>query len=436
MKNTKLLVLTAFTALTLTGCGNTGSPAALPGGGQEVNVKTEEGKATMKARLEGMAETYETFDLTALGLKVESKDINFNANGKLESNFGNFEGKLGLENFGGNLEVALGEAPVDEMPYLGARITLGQTTGKVALDGKVQLAGSEDNNPVKQSIDLSGALMNAYLYGDKFYIDGSDASVLSIVDRASGFANGIVSDLDLNLVEIAALAKMLGYDLSAIFSKDQKSFDFKNAYETYTNGGKGYIKSSLTVPWMMVPPIVKALVGSLKKVNEESGKSPIDEFVTGYTMLDEKISGLQFKTYGEKGFGFQFDLSKEGLTTAITAFAEENGDEEDKANAQKAVEDINKFFNKMDLCSSIYINEQGLLETIATYINVEANIKLGEEDLAESPLSSVDFVLTAKENTKISVCYNDAVELKIPSAEQLATYKEIVLPGQNNEGEE
>ena len=429
MKNTKLLILTAFTALTLAGCGNiNNNPASLPNGGTDVNVKEETGKATMKARLEGASDAYKNLNLTALGLNAETKDATLSLNGKVESSIGNFEGKLGLEDFGMGLEIAMGEVETN----LAARATLKETKGKFGIDGKIKQSGAEEANDIKQSIDLSGVLLNAYLLEDKLYLDGSDQSVLNLLDRGSGFADGLVSDLGLNFLQLKVLAMMAEIDLSPVLNSKQDGFDFKSAYVNATNGGKGFISLPSSLPWMNVQSSVANYADSFKEISAETGKSTIDEFVDTFVQLSEKVSGLTFKTYGDKGFGFQIDITKESLKTLITSFSDEMN-EEKKAQAKEASDQLDKYLTKFDVSSSIYFNNDGLLESIASYINVEANVKMEESELQDSPVTLVDLVVVAKETSKITVSYNDAVQLKLPTADQLTDYQEIVIPEEENE---
>ena len=435
MKGKKLLILAAFASLTLAGCGGNANNAQLPAGGKNIDLKTDEGVATLKARVNGLADNYTKFEFKALGLQSETKNVSFGVNGKLNTNFGNFEGKVGLNNVGASLNLAIGSeaGEAEGQTTLAGALTLGGVTGNFTIDGTYQQPSSEDKIPVNRSLDFTGAKAAAYIHKGNIYLDGSDQGVLDLLDRTAGFANNVIGDLDLSPLALAALAKGLGFDFSKILSKDFKSFDFKTPYVELLNSGKVYISQPILsyINFDAVSAILSSFFDSLQQKDEETQQSQLDQFVTGLLTINDLFPGLTVKEYGEKGIGLQIDVNKESLKTLAVKVAPEDYTQEqiDEIKAR-----VDKYFTSCDFTASVYVNDKALLESVAVYCNVEANVQLGKDELQDSPISLVDLKVNAHAEEKLTVLYNDDVKLEIPSEEYLATFKEYVPA--NGEAEE
>ncbi len=394
MKQTKLLVLTAMSALLLTGCdalmgGN--SAGKLPSGGKTEDLSTEEGQATLKARLASTTEAYKGLEFNALSLDASSS---FSLNGSVKANlngFGDFNLSAGINNF--NTKSSL-VAAKDEDGKVAASYTASTTSGTVSLKGTVPGTKEGTKVNVSSSASISGAKAGAYLKGDKLYVsaDGNKA-VASNIDK---FANKLVEDLSKD----EGYVSLLNFALANLDFVENGKFNIAGLYENEDK--KVYQQLDEAIDW----PVIEEEAEEIDEDDIEDAVEEIDEIAA-------KDLGFEFKTYSNNGYGLSFALNKDRILKLIE-------DEEDK-------EGFAEYVSKLELKASVYFNKNYLLESIGFSYNVSAKLDKGildEDDQAKFEEFSAE--ISSKGSFELDVKYNQGT-VSYPSDldEYVENHKEV-----------
>ena len=198
MKRTKLLVLTAMSALVLVGC-NKNKAGTLPSGGKDVDVTTEEGEKTLKDKLHETVEAYKNLKLDSASLTSTTSGVNAKADIKATiEDVGDINLNANLKDFGAKVELKAArkaKAENEEYDSLEASLVASTTGGKFSLSGSIP--GSEEGKTAKvdASLSLKGAEVGAYITGDKLYLNAFNSGNEKFVTDADAFANNLYGQL-------------------------------------------------------------------------------------------------------------------------------------------------------------------------------------------------------------------------------------------------
>lgn len=389
MKNTKLLVLAAFAALSLSACGGNGGQKSgeLPSGGTNVDVSTETGTSELKARLNNVSEAYSKAAFTSFGIKNEFK----NGNADVSFNYASMiSGKLSAKNFASTVEF--------NMDAANASLAIKDVKGALDLDASLKMDEEADPVALKHSLSVEGFNAAAYATDKKVYVDLSSAANRTVIQGFESFANGIFTDLGLPASMIAPMIQsMAGIDVSALVGEN--GFAINDAIDELVPERKFYVEAGVDI--------------NVGLINEAMAKAVpaegLDEFVTEFVTLSKETGAFKFLTYAGKGFGLQANITKESLKALVKATAKE-GEEQ---------VDIDSYVKNLDIVASIYFDENALLSKIG--FAVDAGIKYSDSETG----ISVEANLKAEDETTIS--YN-SVSVNLPAATELAKFPALQLP--------
>ena len=422
MKKTRLLVLTAMAALTLTGCGNASQNnkgGELPSGGKEVDVKTEDGKKSLNEHVGSAVKAYRDLNLTSASLKATLSGVNESASVKVataadeEAGIPDLKANLdfNLKDFGAKLEVNAAKhakGADDPYDYLDASANLSTTGGSLAIKGS--LPGLEEGKTSKldASLSLGGLSADAYLIGNKAYFN---------VDGNGNFFKGL--DTFANKLYPSLLNSYVGMFLGTVeisetvFDAEKGVFNFASMYEELSPK-KAYLELGQPVIW----PTFSA-------DNEETLlPAGIEDFNFADYLEAIKQFGIDLSlvTYKDLSFGLKLELNKESLKTLAGMFVAS-----DQAGMINTV--LDNYLTKFSLGASIFFNKDGLLESIGASYDVAFKMndlsKLAPEAASMFKTFSVEAASSA--NFKVEIGYNDG-KVVLPSASELAKYEKVELP--------
>lgn len=410
MKNIKLLVLTAMSALTLVGC-NGGKTGTLPSGGKKVDVTTEEGQATLKEKLSGVQKAYTALTFDSASLTSTTSDVNLSAklNAEAES-LGKITLDANLKDFGAKAEAkvakhAKGEG--EEYDSVDASLSAKTTSGSLSVKGSLPGQKEGETAELDASVSLKGLDASAYLSGSKIYGDISASSNDKLVTDIDAFGNTLLGQLKESM-----FGALLPYVLpdgipEELFNKAELKLTLAEFYSKNVTDKKVFIDMGKPVEWPAIEQQEEAQ-------QEADG---LDEFVAQIAELAKQNIGFEFKTYSNSTFGFAFAMSKESLVNLAKA----NSETEEEGN--KNAEQIEKFVSKFTFNADVYFNKNFLLESAGLSFN--ADVKLDKSILGDGAetFTTFDGTVSAKATEKVELKYG-GVKVEFPSFED---YKELKL---------
>ena len=427
MKKTKLLVLTAMTALLLTGCttssGSSAKAGSLPSGGKSVDVTTEAGQEVMQARLESATKAYQGLDLESFSATAVTSGVTATVKADATAEgVGAISLDAGIKDFGSKVEL---KAAKDDK-NLKASLSASTTGGSLYLKGSIP--GSEEGKTAKldASLSLKGVAVNAYISGSKAYVDLSNSGNDKLVSGAQTFVNTLLSQAETSM--FGALLPMLGQieALQGIYDAEKNEFKLVDLYNTYVTDKKMAIDMGQPVAW----PEFSA---SGEAEAEADASISAEQIGQAIQMLNQMKVKVEFKTYSGDGFGVAVSVDKEALLALASSFLpapsqDLSYDEEpgmvEEATSPDVLGIIEEAVSKFSLSASVYFNKKGLLESAGFALDMEAGLKdasvLGDY---AATFSTFTVNVTAKASEKIDLKYN-GVKVSLPSFDG---YKELQL---------
>ncbi len=413
MKKVKLVVLTAMAALTLAGCNNdkTGS---LPSGGKKVDVTTETGQATLKEKLRGAEKAYKelSFDSASLAASVSGVNLSANINAEAES-IGKFDLNANVKDAGGKLEAKLAKhakGESDQYDYVDASLVAETTGGSVSIKGTVPGAEQGKTANLDASLNLKGAKYAAYLSGSKIYVDASAKGNADFINGLDKFGNDLLGQLK-DSVFGALLPYIIPEDIpEEILDRKDLKFTIADFYNAMLPDKQVFIDMGAPVEWPAV-----SQEEAQPAADEDDG---LDEFVAQIAELAKQNIGFEFRTYDKSSFGFALAMNKESLINLVKAQSET------EADANEAVEQINKMIKKLSVSADVFFNKQGLLESAG--VSFELDLKLDKEAFGEdvgSAFTTLDGAVSGKGSAKAELKYG-GVKVSFPD---FTNYKELKL---------
>lgn len=411
MKNIKLLVLTAMASLTLVGCGS--KTGTLPSGGKKVDLSTEAGQATLREKINAAQKAYQelSFDSASVTGTLSGVSLNGKANAEIEE-VGKINLEAGLKDFGGKVEFkaakhAKGEG--EEYDSVDASLVAKTTSGSLSVKGSIP--GKEEGKTAKidSSLSLKGAEADAYVSGNRIYLNANTDGNAKLAGNIDEFANKLLGQLQESFFE-PMLSFIIPSDIpEEVFNRKDLKFTLADYWKEASKEAQIYLQMDKPIEW----PTFEA------EEAKEGEKSNIDEFIEGATELAKQNVGFEFVTYSNNAFGFAFAMNKESLINLVKATSE--SEEEGKENA----ENVEKYINKFSLNADVYFNKNCLLESAGATVSLDA--KLNKDTLGEAGASfkSFDASVSAKATAKVEVKYG-GVKVEFPSFDG---YKEFKLFG-------
>lgn len=398
----QLLVLTAMTALLLVGC-NSSKTGTLPSGGKDVDVTTEDGQATLKAKLNSTVEAYKNLKLDSASLTATTSGVNVSADVKASmTNVGEMSLNASLKDFGAKVELKAArheKGEGEEYDSLDASLVAKTTGGSVKLSGSVP--GEEEGKTAKldASLSLKGAEVGAYVTGSKLYVNLANDGNQKLAEGVDAFANKLLGQLkESSFGSLISLA-LMSDDVKDIYNDKEGKFVIADAYKEHAADANVFLDLGKPVEF--------------PKIEIEQNEDYTD-FIKTIEDLAAKKVGFSFKTYSNNAYGFALAMDKESLKKMILA-------ENDK-DAQETVTQIDKYIGKFSLNADIYFNKDLLLESAGVSFNLEGSLDkevLGEE---ASMFESFSAKLSAKGSEKMEIKYNNA-KVDFPSFEGYKEYK-------------
>ncbi len=416
MKKTKLLVLTAMTALALAGCNNKAKEGELPSGGKTVDVTTEAGKATLKDRLNAVSKAYEenSFDSASLTGTLSGVNLNATANAEMgdEETSYNINLEAEIKDFGAKAEVKAAKhakGAGEQYDSVDGSASIKTTGGTVSLKGT--LPGSEQGKTasIDSSLSLKDGLdAKAYLSGSKLYLDISAESNNKLVKNTNTFANTLLGQLKESMFgSFIALLPSAGLP-EGLFDAEKLEFTLDEFYANNVKDKKVFLDMGAPVEW----PAFKA---------EESQEdtSSIDEAINAITELANMNIGFEFKTYSGNAFGFAFSMNKDSIKNII------RNTTKDEQEATALVGQVDKLLSKFTLDADVYFNKKALLESAGISFNVGANLDKDILGDYSAMFKSFSANIEASAKAKVELKYG-GVKVSFPS---FADFKELKLSG-------
>lgn len=409
MKNTKLLVLTAMSALILVGCNSSkkADPTPSTDTGKVVDVTTEEGKATLKSKLNSTIDAYKNLKLDSASLKATA---GLNAGVKFDATLdgtGDIKLDANLKDFGAEAEVkvvkqAKGEG--EEYDSLNASLVAKTTSGSLSLKGSlpgIVDEGQEEAQPapIDASLSLKGAEAGAYIYGDKLYLNIANDGNEALVKGVDTFANTLMGQLNESIFgPLVSYLLSSSEDIGQIYDFEESKFIIADLYKEMAENVYLDLGKKVEFP-------------TIEQDEEIKG---VDEAIESIVELAKQKIGFQFKTFKDDSYGFELAMDKASLLTLIAL----NGEE-----AQETVQQVDKYVSKFSVNANIHFSKDFLLESAGTSFAVEGSLdKTILGDYSEA-FSSFKTDLSLSGNVQAEAKYN-GVTINFPSFED---YKEVKL---------
>lgn len=419
MKKSKLLILLATLGL-LASCG--GAPKGsgentLPSGGTTTDVKTEEGKQTLKSSLQKAATAMSEMP-DSLELNVAASGINFALGGEVDVDLQgmplNVKLNVNASDLNEELNVRAARHVHEGEEYDGVdAVVRSASSGSLAVNGSItapdyeaMMAGEEKTVTTNFDASLSSNV-RAYAYlvdGAKLYADLSDKGFDNTVSGVDTFLNKLYGELKPSIVG-SFFPMFIGQ--VPFYDAEADKFDLKSMVDKVFPEGR-----KLAVD---LPENNQVKVPAKSSSGEKPAELPdetLDQIVSSLETL-----GAKFVTYQSGAFGFELSLNK----TTVAALL----DQLVPASEDPSQPDVKKIFSeaitKLDAYAYAYFNANGLLEKSGFNWDVAASY-----DLSSYIPEGVD-VKTAKANlsTKGSLLCTlkvGGVSVSFPSFDE---YKEM-----------
>lgn len=410
MKKIKIFILIATSTLLFTGCRKNASPVKdgkLPAGGEKADLATSEGQEVMKTRLDAAAKVYDDLNLESVSITSETSGIEVSVNAKVESKlYGNITLEEGIKGFGVKEEMKAAKDGKNVKASASVKTTGGSLSIKGFLPGKEQ--GKTAN--IDASLSLSGINANAYLSGNKTYVDVSNAGNETFVKNVETFTNKLLGQANESMYgEYISMLGKFNY-VDEVYDTSKKQFNFVDAYKKYLPDKKIAIPSG-NYEW---PTISSQDLEAL----EEKSEISLDNIGEAIQTLKEMKIDLEFVTYKDESFGVTAALGKEALKALVANFAD---------NSENTwYNTIADMFSGFTVNASAYFNKDNLLQSVGFAIDCEAKIDkslLKFYGVDVSTFDSYDMSYALKGKETINIKYN-GVEVDLPD---FSDYKEIKL---------
>ena len=401
----QLLVLTAMSALLLVGC-NSEKTGTLPSGGKNVDVTTEEGKATLKAKLNSTVEAYKNLELDSASITATTSGVNASAEAKASiESFGDLSLNASLKDLGAKVEfkaarVEKGEG--EEYDSLAASLVAKTTGGSLKLSGSIP--GKEEGKSAKldSSLSLKGAEVGAYVSGSKLYVNLANDGNQKLAEGVDAFANKLLGQLNESIFGAFIPFMLSGDDYKDIYDAQQGKFVIADAYNKFAADGNVYLDLGNPIEF--------------PKFEIEQGEE-YDGLIATIEQYASQNIGFTFKTYSNNSFGFALAMDKAALKNLILA---ENGED-----SKESAEQVDKYLSKFSLNADIYFNKNLLLESAGLSFNIEGNLDKDALGEAGESLNSFNAKISASGSEKVEIKYNNT-KVEFPSFDG---YKEFKLFG-------
>ena len=426
MKNPKLLVLTVLTTFAMVGCSSGGNNSTLPSGGKDVDLSEDEGKAALKAKLEGAAGAYLTSEINALELNSNLSGANAGLSVSTNLLGADISAGLNLSNFAltSTTKALLHED--DAELHFDIAENVKTTNGKLAVNATLPTL---DGKTTKFSSDLSlkGLEVNAYVVEDKAYVDFSNEENRALVTGAETFVNGLLDGVSKSIYG-DFLPLITGSEMAAMFFDEEGKFAIANLYDELDKKLAFDLKDAL---------IVDLPFDLVEEAEEDDPTADVDdEDPTGdedeeeYNIFDgivETLSyvssldvGFQFKTYSDGGFAFGLSLNKEKIKKLVNTI------DEDFDATQ-----IDKYLNKFNFDAGVHFGKDFLLDSVKVSYTIDAKLDelplFGSEEETyptyydepedvddEEPTTYFNAKLTASAKYDLGIKYNTFTTLDLP----------------------
>ena len=406
MKKTKLLILTAMSALLLVGCNNT-KTGTLPSGGKSVDVTTEGGEATLKDKLSATIEAYKNLKLDSASVTATASGVKASADVKATvENVGDINLKANLKDFGAKVELKAArhtKGEGEEYDSLDASLVAKTTNGSFSLNGTVPGKEEGKTSKVDASLSLKGAEVGAYIKGDKLYANFANSGNEQLANNADSFANKLLGQLNESVFAPLLPSVLSGDDFKDIYDAEKGKFVIADAYKEMAKEGNIYLSLGKPVEFPTID------------VDEQD--EDYKELIDSILELASNDVGFLFKTYSNNAYGFQLAMNKTALKALIAL--------ENKEDSKETIEQIDKYIKNFSFNADVYFNKDALLESAGVSFNIEANLdkdSLGED---ASMFTAFTAKVSASGSAKVEVKYN-STKVEFPSFDG---YKEIKLFG-------